>query len=367
MRILIVKLGSLGDVVHTLPALAALRRGLPASHLAWVVERGGAAQLLHGNPYLDELIEVDMRAWRRSLTRRETRAAIRAALAQLRAGRFDLALDFQGLLKSAMIARLAGAPRRVGFAPPALREPASAWLLTERVEVDDDGHVINKNLKLAAHLGGALSGEYEFPISLAPEDEQFAEAQLARLGGALALINPGGGWPTKLWSVEGFAGIADRLWEAYGLRSAVTYGPGEEALAQAVVEQTRSGAAVMLASTLKQFFALAQRTALFLGGDTGPLHLAAAARAPIVGIYGPTPARRNGPFASDDLVVERFDLDCRVDCYRRSCSHTSCMKIPVEAVWQAVVKRLAKAESQARNSSLRRHPSSFILHHDRAG
>ncbi len=361
MRILIVKLGSIGDVVHTLPALAALRRAMPASHLAWVVERGGAAHLLRGNQCLDELIELDMRGWRRSLASGETRTAIRAAMARLRGEKFDVALDFQGLLKSAMIAWLARAPRRVGFAPNALREPASAWLLTERVEADDNAHIIKKNLRLAAHLGCAVDGAYEFPIGLAAEDERFAEEQQAR--GAFAIINPGGGWPTKLWSTAGFAGIADRLREAYGLRSVVTYGPGEEALAQSVVEQAKSGAAVRLASTLKQFFALSQRTALFIGGDTGPLHLAAAARAPIVGIYGPTPSQRNGPFASDDVVVERFDLDCRVDCYRRSCSHTSCMKIPIEAVWQKVVERMRRVEGEARNGHpLAEQHSSSIIH-----
>jgi len=365
MRILIVKLGSIGDVVHTLPALAALRRAMPTSHLAWAVERGGAAHLLRGNPYLDELIELDLRGWRRSLTKRETRAAIRAAISRLRGEKFDVALDFQGLLKSAMIARLSGAPRRVGFAPHALREPASAWLLTERVEADDDGHIIKKNLRLVEHLGCAIGGEYEFPISLATEDEQFAEEQQAR--GAYAIINPGGGWPTKLWNTAGFAGVADRLREVYGLRSVVTYGPGEEALAQSVVEQAKSGAVVMLPSTLKQFFALSQRAALFIGGDTGPLHLAAAAHAPIVGIYGPTPSLRNGPFASEDVVVERFDLDCRVDCYRRSCSHTSCMKIPIEAVWQKVVERLRNVEGGQRSALnwngealAERRPSSII-------
>src|SRR5262249_16889300 len=165
-----------------------------------------------------------------------------------------------------------------------------------------------------------------------------------RCKGALAILNPGGGWPTKLWHTSEFAAIADRLWEVYGIRSAVTYGPGELSLAQAVVAQSRTGAAFALDSTLKQFLALAARARLFLGGDTGPMHLAAAARTPIVALFGPTSARRNGPFAADDVVVERFDLDCRVDCYRRYCSHTSCMKIPVESVWREIEMRLRNAE-----------------------
>ena len=340
MRILIVKLGAIGDVVHALPALSALRRSMPGAHIAWAVEQGAAAELLQGCRGLDELIELDMRGWRKSLMNVETQTAIRKAMAGLRKARFELSLDFQGLLKSAMVARLARVPRRIGFAREALREPASAFMLTERVTVDDSGHVINKNLKLVEHLGCDVSGEYEFPIALSDEDERFAERQIERFDSRFAILNPGGGWPTKLWGAEGFGAIADRLWEAYSIRSVVTYGPGEENLAQSVVDHSRANAAVMLDTTLKQFFALARGAKLFIGGDTGPMHIAAAARSPIVAIFGPTESRRNGPFAQDDVVIERFDLDCRVDCYRRSCSHTSCMNIPLEGVWQGIEKRL---------------------------
>src|SRR5205085_9568652 len=120
-RILIVRLGAIGDVVHTLPALAHLRRALPQAHLAWAVERGGAAKWLGGNPYLDDLIELDLRSWRKSLTSAETLAAVRRNVASLRARKFDLSLDFQGLLKSAMVPWLARIPRRIGFAKDVLR------------------------------------------------------------------------------------------------------------------------------------------------------------------------------------------------------------------------------------------------------
>jgi ADP-heptose:LPS heptosyltransferase len=246
MRILIVKLGAIGDVVHALPALAALRRSMPEAHLAWAVEQGGAAKLLQGCSRLDELIELDMRGWRKSLMNLETQTAIRKAMAGLRNARFDLSLDFQGLLKSAMVARLARIPRRIGFARDALREPASAFMLTERVAVDDGGHVIIKNLKLVEHLGCDVSGEYEFPIALSDADARFAEEQIERFDGRFAILNPGGGWPTKLWGAEGFGAIADRLWEACAMRSVVTYGPGEEDLAQSVVDHSRANAATML-------------------------------------------------------------------------------------------------------------------------
>src|SRR5215813_11954826 len=258
MRILIVKLGAIGDVVHEMPALNALRRSMPEAHIAWAVEQGGAAKLLRGCALLDELIELDLRGWRRSLMNVDTQIAIRKAMAGLRNARFDLSLDFQGLLKSATVARLARIPRRIGFAREALREPASAFMLTERVAVDDADHVIRKNLKLVEHLGCDVSGEYDFPIALSGEDERFAEKQIERFDGRFAILNPGGGWSTKLWGAEGFGAIADRLWETHGMRAVVTYGPGEEELAQSVVAHSRSKAAESLDATLKEFFALAR-------------------------------------------------------------------------------------------------------------
>src|SRR5215475_14406557 len=258
MRILIVKLGAIGDVVHALPALAALRRSMPEARIAWAVEQGGAAKLLRGCALLDELIELDLRGWRKSLMNLETQTAIRKAMAGLRNARFDLSLDFQGLLKSAMVARLARVPRRIGFAREALREPASAFMLTERVTVDDGDHVINKNLKLVGHLGCDVSGEYEFPIAIEGDDERFAEEQIERFDERFVILNPGGGWPTKLWGVEGFGAIADRLWEVYGMHSVVTYGPGEEDLAQSVDAHSRPNAATARGATLKQPCALAR-------------------------------------------------------------------------------------------------------------
>ncbi|MBO0722535.1 MAG: glycosyltransferase family 9 protein [Blastocatellia bacterium] len=338
---MIVRLGAIGDVVHALPALAALRRAMPDAHLAWVVERGGAAQLLQDNPCLDELIELDLRGWRKATS--ASMAAIREAITRLRRPGFDVALDFQGLLKSAAIPWLARIPRRIGFERESLREPLSALMLTEQVEADDDDHVIRKNLRLAAHIGCEFTSDYDFPIELKPEDETFAAEQERLFEGDFAILNPGGGWPTKLWGPSGYAAIADRLWEAYRIRPVITFGPGEEGLAQAIASQARTAAVVLLASTLKQFFALARRARVFIGGDTGPMHLAAAARAPIVALFGPTSSRRNGPFSSTDVVIEKFDLECRSDCYRRACSHNSCMMIPAEIVWHGVEKRLLMA------------------------
>jgi lipopolysaccharide heptosyltransferase I len=349
LRILIVRLGAIGDIVHTLPALAALRRGLPDAHIAWAVERGGGAKLLQGNPALNELIELDMRGWRKTLWHPATWRAIRHSAKRLRDGAFDVALDFQGLLKSAGVASRARARMTVGFATEVLREPMAARFYDRQVTADDHGHVIQKNLQLAAALGYDISGDYEFPMGLTEAEDLLGKVTMVNYDGRMALLNPGGGWPTKLWNTAGFAAVADRLWEAYRMRSLVTYGPGEETLAREIVAQARTGAAEIYDATLRELWAVARYAKLFVGGDTGPMHIAAAAGTPIVALFGPTSAQRNGPFDPRDEIVERYDLDCRTDCYRRACSHTSCMKIPVEMVWAAVQKRMQKAERGMRN------------------
>jgi lipopolysaccharide heptosyltransferase I len=345
MRILIVRLGAIGDIVHTLPAVAALRSSFPSSHIAWAVERGAAASLLYTKALVDQVIELDLRGWRRDPLRSETLVAMRSALGGLRSGHYDLSIDFQGLLKSSVIPLLARVGRRVGFGFSALREPASGVFLTERVEARDYDHMIRKNLKLVEHLGCPPPQEFEFPIACDLDDELFAEQQLENIGGKFAILNPGGGWKTKLWDERRYASIADRMWNRFGIRSVITYGPGEEALAAATMRHTQTDAALPVKATLKQLYQLARRATLFVGGDTGPSHLAAAAGTPLVALFGPTSSRRHGPFSRDDVVIERNDLECRVDCHRRKCDHCSCMDLQLEVVWQGILTRLKRRTS----------------------
>jgi len=349
MRILFVKLGSIGDVVHTLPALAWVRRAAPGAAVSWVVERR-AAEILRDNPLLESLIEVDTKALRRWPVSGETLLAPRQQLRRLRASAFDLSLDFQGLLKSALISKLSGAPRRAGFERRALREPASRFLLTETVRVPAGAHVIRKNLALAAGALGlqvpADPEQFEFPVAVRPEHEREAEALSAAAGGRFALLNPGGGWPTKLWDAERFGALADLLFRDFGLKSIITYGPGEGGLAERVVAASREpGAALTASPTLRGFYALARRAAVYVGGDTGPTHLAVAAGAPVVGLFGPTEWWRNGSPRAADLCVERTDIDCRADCHRRSCSKWVCMDVRVGLVAEAVGERLRRARA----------------------
>ena len=175
-----------------------------------------------------------------------------------------------------------------------------------------------------------------------------AEARSAELlaGGRFALLNPGGGWPTKLWSTERFGRLADDLWTHYGLSSLVTYGPGEAQLAETVLKASQSGKARAVNLSLKGFYELAKRAQVYVGGDTGPTHLAVAAGTPIVGLFGPTEWWRNGSPRASDICVERVDIDCRTDCHRRACSKWICMDIEVSRVLEAVGKRLSVQGSE---------------------
>jgi lipopolysaccharide heptosyltransferase I len=340
MRILIVKLGSIGDIVHTLPALAALRAAQPQAEISWVVERR-SAEILRDNPLLDRLIEVDTKALRRGLMSGETLRAPRQQLRRLRASAFDVALDFQGLLKSASIARLSGAQRVFGYSRSGLREPASSLLLSKRIHVPVNVHVIHKALLLLeGALGIPVPEKLSFPINVTNVQEREARDIAAETGGKYAILNPGGGWPTKLWSADRFGKLADRLWSSYGISSLVTYGPGELELAESVRRSSLSGKAMPVSLSLKGFYSLARGASVYVGGDTGPTHIAVAAGTPIVGLFGPTEWWRNGSPRSEDICVERNDIDCREDCHRRSCSKWICMDIEVERVLEAIDRRM---------------------------
>ncbi|MDT4955175.1 MAG: heptosyltransferase [Acidobacteriota bacterium] len=354
MRLLIVKLGSIGDIVHTLPSLAAIRRALPHAEISWVVERR-AAEILRDNPLLDSLIEVDTKALRRWSVSGETLLATRRQLRRLRASTFDTALDFQGLIKSASIARLSGARRSYGFARESLREPPSRFLLSKTVRVPLRSHVIVKNLAL---VEGALGipvpsdpEEFEFPIATDPAHEREADEAAAGARERFAILNPGGGWPTKLWSADRFGMLADELWTHHGLSSLVTYGPGERELAETVLRASRAGKARAVSPSLKSFYALAKRASLYVGGDTGPTHLAVAAGAPVAGLFGPTEWWRNGSPRAEDICIERNDIGCRTDCHRRSCSQWICMDISVEQVLHFAGERLRRASRFERTES----------------
>ena len=341
MRVLFVKLGSIGDIVHTLPALAAVRQAMPDAEVSWAAE-SRSAEILRENALIDNLIEVDTYSFRTGRSVDEILPEIRRQVAGIRKFKFDLAIDFQGLLKSGLIAKLSGAKQRIGFARKELREPASRVLLTKSVKTDSQIHVIRKNLQL---LEGALQIpvpdlDFEFPIQTSPADVLEASEIAEQAGGRFVILNPAGGWVTKLWHAEKFGILADRIWDQYGLTSVIATGPKEVDLAKQVEAGSRSGKLLACQPSLKGFYELARAAEIYVGGDTGPTHLAIAAGVPIVGIFGPTEWWRNGSPMKGDICVERSDIACRIDCHRRTCNNWICMDINVETVFEAVKRRL---------------------------
>lgn len=354
MRILIVKLSSIGDVIHTLPTLQAIHRALPEAEVSWAVEKGAAA-LLRDNPLLTNLIEIDTRSLRGEKLWTEKWHLGREQLRQLKSRKFDIALDFQGLLKSGLIAKLSAARRRLGFAKESLREPLSRYLLTETVEVPERINVIEKNLRLAEkalQIEIPIDGDdYKFPIATNENDYSEAEAVIRRIGNRFVILNPGGGWTTKLWAAEKFGQLADRILDEFNLKAVINFGPGEEALAARVQAASKPGQTLAASLSLKGFYELSKRAALYVGGDTGPTHLAVAAGTPVVGIFGPTEWWRNGSPRSNDICVERFDTGCRENCHRRHCDNWICLEIEVERVLRAVEKRLELAKVSVKSES----------------
>lgn len=345
MKILIVKLSSIGDIVHTLPTLAAIRNALPNAEISWAAEKR-AAEILRGNPFIKNLIEIDTRLLRKGKIVRDILPEAGRQIGELRKFKFDIALDFQGLWKSAAIAKLAKVKKVHGFAKLNLREPSSRFLLTKTVETPPQTHIIRKNLILAEKTLRIVvpKNNFEFPIFTNENHKAEAEKIISEAGENFAILNPAGGWITKLWHAEKFGILADKLWEENGLISVITTAPNEKKLAEKVLANSKSRKVLLAQPSLKGFFELAKKTKIYVGGDTAPTHLAVAANAPIVGIFGPTEWWRNGSPSEADICVERNDIACRENCHRRTCNKWICMDIEVETVFDAVQKRLKNIE-----------------------
>jgi heptosyltransferase-1 len=330
MNILIVRLGALGDVVHTIPAAAALRAAMPAARIDWLVEA-------RHRPMVDLVAGIDRVV---SLEGRSIAAWV-GALRRVRTVAYDAALDFQGLMKSAVLARASGARRVAGFSIWHLREKSARAFYSETGagEGDDATHVIRKNLSLLEVLG-VSSRAIAFPLRevASPARERVRQD---RGEAPFALINPGAAWPNKRWPAARYGEIAAVLREVRGLDSLVLWGPGEEALARAVAEASAGAASPAPPTNVADLVALSRAAALVVSGDTGPLHIAAAVGTPAVSLYGPTNPRRNGPWNESDRTISRFDAcSCH---YKRECDAADwCLGgITVAEVTAAIQQRLA--------------------------
>lgn len=339
MKILIVKLGAIGDIVHTLPAVAEIRRNLPDARISWLADTRSAA-ILSDSPIINELIEIDARSVKKPRIVSSFRDAVGNQLTSIRNTKFDVAVDFQGLLKSAAAAKMSGIPIRWGFSRKDLREASARVFYTNTAKrIAERTHVIDKNLWLAREAFGLGANSVPLRFPIAVNDAERAEIS-ELIKDRFVLLNPGGGWPTKLWHAEKFGSLADMIYEKLGLRSIISIGPGEEHLAERAMQNSKSEASEVAKLSIKGFYELAKYASVYVGGDTGPTHIAVAAGTPIVGIFGPTEWWRNGSPVSDDICVGRSDIECRIDCHRRSCNKWICMDIDVETVFDAVRLRI---------------------------
>jgi len=324
-NILVVKPSSLGDVVHSLPFLSAIRSGMPGSRIDWVIAKG-LEGLLEGHPFINRLIVIDKESWRRPRNAFSTIREFAGLAGSLRKERYDIAVDLQGLFRSGVITLLSGAPVRIGFSEA--RE-GSTFFYNRRVRGGREAHAVDRYLRIAADLG-CDTGEARFVF---PGSELPAGLQLPR---RYAVLVPGARWETKRWPADMFGRVAALL----PLPSVVVGGPADARIADEAVSLSE-GKAVSLAgrTDLKGLMEVMRRAAVVVSNDSGPMHIATGFGVAVVALFGPTSPQRTGPYGSGHVVI-RSKLPC-APCFKRSCDRGGCMRdITPEVVVEAASRVL---------------------------
>lgn len=307
-RLLVVRLSSMGDIIHALPAVVALREAFPHTTLGWLIEERWAELLCTlrypragrrspERPLLDRVHTVNTAEWRHSLLSVNTWQQMAAGLSELRGVGYQAAVDFQGAVRSALLSHWSGATVVYGDAQP--RENAASMWYTRPI-LARGVHVVEQAMSLAQSVAQRAlhCPRAEFPID---PDAENRIATLVADAPDFAILSPGAGWGAKQWPAERYGLVAREL-AGHGVRPLVNYGPGEEELA-AAVERASEGVARKISCSIAELIALTRRARLFIGGDTGPMHLAAALEVPVVAIFGPTDPARNGPFRTRSVVL----------------------------------------------------------------
>jgi lipopolysaccharide heptosyltransferase I len=339
LRILVIRLSSLGDILHTLPAFYDLRNSFRNARIDWLVSEQ-CKFLLTAIRGIDAIHVLDTKALQRSRGSRIAWSRAWASMRELRQQHYDISIDFQGLLKTALTSTLSGAEKRYGFCKELVREFPAHWFYHQTLAKPSvPVHVLELNRMLAA-LAGAERSRTVCEFDISEEDRHTVEAALReREIDRFVVLNPGGGWYTKRWSPDKYGTLALKIQNELGFQVVVTTGPGEEQLYQAIAARCPGAPPLHLSVSFLQLVPLLRQARIFVGGDTGPFHLACALEIPVVGIFGPTSSLRNGPWRESDQVVEHT-LQCSF-CYGRTCdTNNECMDITVDEVFSAIMRRL---------------------------
>ena len=337
----------MGDILHALPAVTALRAAHPEWTIGWVVSPRWRALLsaFEGDPrsgrrspeqpLVDRIHLAPAKEWGRRPLRTQTFREIRDLRRELRAERYTAVLDVQGAIRSAILARMAGCGRVIGEDQP--RERAARWLFNERV-ITHGAHVIEQDVEIASAVAGETLEAVKPQLPVDAAAESWCGEVLPANGAPAVIMNPGAGWGAKRWPPERYGRVAKGLLQR-GFEVLVNTGPGEEPLAEVIVGATAGGAR-LLAPSLSQLIALMRRVSLCISGDSGPLHLACALERPVVGIYGPTDPKRNGPFGTRAKVLR--SPQSRRDHSRRAKPEAGLLTIQPEDVLRAAEELLVK-------------------------
>jgi heptosyltransferase-1 len=345
-RLLVVRLSAMGDVIHALPAAQALREAFPHAMIGWLIEERWAELLCAPGtprrgersaqrPLADWVHTVNLTAWRRSLFTLSTLQQVAKVWNDVRSAAYDVAVDLQGAMRSAVLARCSGA-RAVYGAAEAWEAPASLWYT--RRAIAGGTHVIEQNLSVAEAVAEMKLGAPRVEFAHDREAEERMDRRLAEAGAEdFALLNPGAGWGAKRWPAERYGRVAKAL-AADGVRAIINHGPEEDELAREV-EAASEGTGKAIQCSITELIALTRRAKLFVGGDTGPMHLAAALRVPVVAIFGPTDPTRNGPYGTRSVVLR--SPTSSTTHTRRAQPDEGLLGITADAVVQAARRLLA--------------------------
>ncbi len=299
-RVLLVRFGSMGDIIHSLPVAAALKDTCEKWQVDWLVEDRWR-EVVEASPSVDNVLAANTFRWRRRWSDLATWDAIGRLRREMTARRYDVAIDLQGAVKSALACRLSGAREIMGHEDPWIREAAAGVLYTRRVR-SGATHITDAHLELARAMGAGEKGA-RFPIPPGDDSRIPEELRAMLREDHYAVLNPGAGWHSKQWPVESCAAVADRLTSKYGFRIVLNAGPGETTLAEWVQATCSIAKPVVFSASVAALIALLRRAALMVAPDTGPLHLAAALGVPTVGLFGPTDPARNGPVGPRVWVI----------------------------------------------------------------